>query len=330
MGGPSFIQIINNYHVQQEEIRIPQEFVTEYGDDLFDHVGLNELFESYSITSGTFLVLKYEEISQFKVRICQLSDEDGDNDDSEDDKNDEEREEFRDDPMRKKNRSITHGGLRTQEREIEIERGFKSSRNNLFFAIGLQPSYVSHKFLPIPANFEGKEELRKLENIRLDVVPNGGSWIVFLITMGRGQGIRFSKGVPRFLKDNNLKEGDMTEFLSCSFQEEKQLKMSLTDAVLSAFNKYFSSHSVMVESAVAMGLTHSALSQFCINILLYLARSYHSLGFLQDTYVVVRLSDGHSILLAATFWSVIKIFSCQHLPWFVQSRWSIICSRDLI
>ncbi|KAI3888881.1 hypothetical protein MKX03_036065, partial [Papaver bracteatum] len=131
--------------------------------------GLNELFESYSITSGTFLVLKYEGISQFKVCICQLSgkevdyssfhnndtdvyhieasDEDSDNDDSEDDNNDEEREEFRDDPMRKKNRSITHGGLRTQERAIEIERGFKSSRNNPFFAIGLQPSYVSHKFL---------------------------------------------------------------------------------------------------------------------------------------------------------------------------------------
>ncbi|XP_026388049.1 putative B3 domain-containing protein At5g66980 [Papaver somniferum] len=251
MGGPRFIQIINNYHVQQEEIRIPQEFVTEYGDDLSDHAvfivpsgiewfveikrdsnsdgrcvyfkkGLNELFESYSLTSGTFLVLKYEGISQFKVRICQLSgkevdyssfhnndtdvyyieasDEDGDNDDSEDDSNDEEREEFRDDPVRKKNRSITHGSLRTQERAIEIERGFKSSRNNPFFTIGLQPSYVSHKFLPIPANFEGKEELRKLENIRLDVVPNGGSWIVFLITMGRGQGIRFIKVFLGFLK----------------------------------------------------------------------------------------------------------------------------------
>ncbi|KAI3908824.1 hypothetical protein MKW98_029374 [Papaver atlanticum] len=263
MGGPSFIHIINNYHVQQEEIRIPQGFVTEYGDDLSDHAvfivpsgiewfveikrdsnsddggvyfkkGLNELFGSYSITSVTFLVFKYEGISQFNVRICQLSgeevdcssfhnndtddyyveasDEAGDNDDSEDDSNDEEREEFRDGPVRKKNRSITRGGLRTQERAIEIEKGFKSLRNNPFFTIGLQPSYVSHKFLPIPANFEGKEELWKLENIRLDVVPNGGSWIVFLITMGRGQGIRFSKGVPRFLKDNNLKEGDVCLF----------------------------------------------------------------------------------------------------------------------
>ncbi|RZC67555.1 hypothetical protein C5167_011242 [Papaver somniferum] len=279
MGGPGFCQIVHNHLVQNEQIRIPQRFIREYGDDLSNHAvltvsggkewfvemkrdsnsddggvylknGLKEFYKSYSITPGTFLVFKYEGNSHFEVVIFQMSgteidyssfnnnnhmeetssqtdtiddkddyyveasDDNDDNDESGDDSDDEECEQIRVGLTREKNRSITARGLETHDRAIGIKRGFKSSKQYPFFAIGLQPSYVNHKYLPIPSDFEGKEELGKLETISLNVVEDyGRSWIVHIFTNGRDlQGIRFCKGVSRFLRDNNLKEGDVCVF----------------------------------------------------------------------------------------------------------------------
>ncbi|MCL7035292.1 hypothetical protein MKW94_005452 [Papaver nudicaule] len=138
---------------------------------------------------------------------------DEDDEDNGDSEGDGESEEIRADITRKGKISITPGGLETQERAIAVQRDFKSSNNYPFFTIGIQPSYVDHKYLPIPSYFEGKEELKELENIKLKVVPNyGRSWIVHLPTWGQAHGTRFSKGVSKFLKDNEVKVGDVCVF----------------------------------------------------------------------------------------------------------------------
>ncbi|XP_026434992.1 B3 domain-containing transcription factor VRN1-like isoform X2 [Papaver somniferum] len=303
MGGPGFCQIVHNHLVQNEQIRIPQRFIREYGDDLSNHAvltvsggkewfvemkrdsnsddggvyfknGLKEFYKSYSITPGTFLVFKYEGNSHFDVVIFQMSgteidyssfnnnnnnnnhmeetssqtddtinaeddvddkddyyveasaDANDDNDESGDDSDDEECGQIRVGLTREKNRSITARGLETHDRAIGIKRGFKSSKQYPFFAIGLQPSYVDHKYLPIPSDFEGKEELGKLETIRLDVVEEyGRSWIVHVFTNGRDlQGIRFCKGVSRFPRDNNLKEGDVCVFEMVTKKKSSSIK----------------------------------------------------------------------------------------------------------
>ncbi|MCL7034025.1 hypothetical protein MKW94_006106 [Papaver nudicaule] len=187
--------------------------------------GLREFFESYSITSGNFLTFKYEGHSHFNVLIFGMSGGEIDYSSFDNHAGETSRRAETIDQQenidvvevsglpRKHRLSMTRGGLRTQERAFEVNMSFESPEKYPFYTVGLQSSYIFHKYLPVPATFEGKEVLGKMDNMRLEVVPNDGrSWVVHSSGPRQGHVIRFSRGVAKFLRDNNLREGDVCVF----------------------------------------------------------------------------------------------------------------------
>ncbi|GLT39985.1 hypothetical protein SLA2020_141490 [Shorea laevis] len=114
------------------------------------------------------------------------------------------KEEFPDSGIYNKRRVVT-----TEERESAIRASAMFTPENPFCRIILRPSYVYKGLLMhVPASF-ARACLTGAEFITLEV-SEGKRWRVRCLSGARG--MKFSKGWPEFVWDNNLTDGDVCVF----------------------------------------------------------------------------------------------------------------------
>lgn len=93
---------------------------------------------------------------------------------------------------------------RRRQRAIELGDEFQSE--NPFFTIVLQPSYITHKYLPIPASFDQTHMFSLGKRIKAQTEEKEGYW---LLSFPKNYLGRLTVGVGSFLKDNDLVVGDV-------------------------------------------------------------------------------------------------------------------------
>ncbi|MCL7046854.1 hypothetical protein MKW94_007823 [Papaver nudicaule] len=95
----------------------------------------------------------------------------------------------------------------TKQRAILIGNEFKSRSKNHFFAIGLQPAYISNKYLPIPASFTGMHMFSNEERGIRAMVDDRRFWLLGIPK--EEQRGRLTVGVAGLFRDNDLRVGDV-------------------------------------------------------------------------------------------------------------------------
>ncbi|XP_031249455.1 B3 domain-containing transcription factor VRN1-like [Pistacia vera] len=186
--------------------------VTIDGKNIWFQDGWHDFVQSYSVSTGYFLVFKYAKNSTFQVLIfyktaCEIQYPYN----AEEAVNDVENSKFR--PPSKKFKIEEMGiyiagkngllSIKQRKRAIDIARLFKP--RNPFVHV-----YLPRACMHVPIKFVNKYISSKARFITLQI-SNEKEWLVRIKKFNTG-GFRITKGWARFLKDNDLKGGDICIF----------------------------------------------------------------------------------------------------------------------
>ncbi|KAF5187982.1 B3 domain-containing transcription factor vrn1 [Thalictrum thalictroides] len=245
--GFEFCKIIHSNIIQDQCLILPLKFVQNYGNDVSNaavlkvpdgkrwhvelrktdgqitfHNGWQELVEYYSISTGHFLVFRYNGNSTFRVIVfdatCSEIDYPNNVDNLQEQNCDEERlnsdcdangnnsskkrEEFAIMPSVKR-----HSSPKTPVTKSSAVLG-KEKDGAPSFTVVLTASYLH--YLLIPASFSNRHHLQgSLKDLTLEV-SEGHRWLIRCILYKTN--IHLSRGWQKFAKENNLKAGDVCVF----------------------------------------------------------------------------------------------------------------------
>ncbi|CAL5191855.1 unnamed protein product [Lathyrus oleraceus] len=235
-----FFKIIVSESLNQGKLMIPVKFVNKYGEGLPTAIYLNtpngavwkinlvkndgkiwfekgwkEFEEYYSLSHGHLLVFKYEKTCHFEVQIFDKSalEINYPSKSVETEKVLSNEDDSKASQKKKINSSFEVG----KEVNATLERATEFKTCNPSFVIVMRASYVEHHFcLSLPKNF-GKRHFdldKKKGIIYFQVLDDGRVWSArYSIRMSdKGSRFELSRGWRDFVKDNNLKVGDVCNF----------------------------------------------------------------------------------------------------------------------
>ncbi|KAF9603205.1 hypothetical protein IFM89_034538 [Coptis chinensis] len=227
-------------------LKLPPKFVQKFGNDLSDdvahlkvpggktwqvelrksdgcevflHSGWQEFVEYYSISSGHFLLFRYDGNSNFHVLIfdmtcCEIryphNIDHKANSGEETQKGRFKTSESEDEdlPFAKRRPSFTKNSVAKRQTVTKTGQPSELKLKHPSYTVVMSSSYAKH-YLPLPLSFVKRYLRYGLRSLTLEA-SNGRRWVVGLNVYKNHA--RLSKGWTSFATENNLKEGDACEF----------------------------------------------------------------------------------------------------------------------
>ncbi|KAF9603200.1 hypothetical protein IFM89_034533 [Coptis chinensis] len=245
--GFEFCKIIHQPSNAPEQcFKLPPKFVQKFGNDLSDDVahlkvpggktwqvelrksdgcevflrsGWQEFVEYYSISSGHFLLFRYDGNSNFHVLIfdmtcCEIhyphNIDHKANSGEETQKGRLKTSESEDEdlPFAKRQRSFTKSSVARRQTVTKTGQPSELKLKHPSYTVVMNSSYAKH-YSPLPLSFVKRYIRNGLRSLTLEA-SNGRRWVVGLLVYKNYA--RLSKGWPSFATENNLEEGDACEF----------------------------------------------------------------------------------------------------------------------
>ncbi|CAN6563070.1 unnamed protein product [Malus baccata var. baccata] len=115
-------------------------------------------------------------------------------------------------PPKKKRKSYPRmHPLTEKDKAIALQRAIAFKSEKPHFKVAMQPSYIFGN-LVLPAGFAKRHLMHQPHGNAILRLPDGGTWCVKL-KLYKQQKVRFKRGWLEFVRDNNLKTGDVCVFI---------------------------------------------------------------------------------------------------------------------
>ncbi|XP_050107183.1 uncharacterized protein LOC126586359 isoform X6 [Malus sylvestris] len=115
-------------------------------------------------------------------------------------------------PPKKKGKSYSRmHPLTEKDKAIALQRAIAFKSEKPHFKVAMQPSYIFGN-LVLPAGFAKRHLMHQPHGNAILRLPDGGTWCVKL-KLYKQQKVRFKRGWLEFVRDNNLKTGDVCVFI---------------------------------------------------------------------------------------------------------------------